>query len=450
MTSICAGRQEAWGRTRRTGARLKKWLPLPIHTMDVFLRSHVQQRIIALTFLGLCTIRTGQAQEFKLWNRTVQVHGFFSQGYVKTDANNWLSMDSSQGGGAMTDMGLNISSQVTDRFRVGAQVYDRNVGQLGQWHPSLDWAVADYRLTNWFGVRAGKVKTTLGLYNDSQDLDFLHVFALLPQSVYPTDLRETTIAHIGGDLYGNLPLRGRLGDVSYTAYAGHRSDSVYSGYPYLLLQWGTHLRSLGGLQYGADLRWNAPLRGLVVGISRMNEDITGRGTFVAFWDPAAGVVPYFESSSADWTNQYYAQFNVKRFCMDYEYRRYLRNQVILNGTSRNITDVRGWYVAGTYRLTKKLKIGSYYSHYAVSDAYGGLVLALGQNDMDTSLERNHTYDKVVTARLDFNRFWHVKLEGHFMDGYANGGYPAGFYPRNNPQGFAPQTNALVVKTGFNF
>jgi hypothetical protein len=36
-------------------------------------------------------------------------------------------------------MGLNASSQLTDKFRIGAQVYDRNLGQLGQWHPSLDW-----------------------------------------------------------------------------------------------------------------------------------------------------------------------------------------------------------------------------------------------------------------------------------------------------------------------
>jgi hypothetical protein len=105
-------------------------------------------------------------------------------------------------------------------------------------------------------MRAGKVKTTLGLYNDTQDLDFLRTFALLPQSVYPTDLRDATIAHLGGDIYGDVPVPWRQGDVHYTVYAGHRSDSVYSGYPYLLSQFGTHLRSLGGLQYGADLRWN--------------------------------------------------------------------------------------------------------------------------------------------------------------------------------------------------
>ena len=49
-----------------------------------------------------------------------------------------------------------------------------------------------------------------------------------------------------------------------------------------------------------------------------------------------------------------------------------------------------------------------------------------------------------------DRFWNVKLEGHFMNGYGNSSYPDGFYPQVNPQGFRPNTNALVIKTGINF
>ena len=53
---------------------------------------------------------------------------------------------------------------------------------MGNWHPELDWAVADYRFKDWFGIRGGKVKTALGLYNDTQDLEFLYTWALMPQS----------------------------------------------------------------------------------------------------------------------------------------------------------------------------------------------------------------------------------------------------------------------------
>ena len=409
------------------------------------------RRLLELVLVCISLAQWGWTQEVRIWNRTVQAHGFVSQGFVYTNQNNWLTMNTTAGSGAMTEMGLNVSSQITDKFRVGAQVYDRNLGQLGQWHPSLDWAVADYRFTSWLGIRAGKVKTTLGLYNDSQDVDFLRVFALLPQSVYPTDLRDATIAHSGGDIYGNFTLRHRLGELSYTAYAGYRNDSIYSGYPYLISQWGTHLRGLGGLQYGADLRWNTPLRGLLVGASRMNQDISGKGTgFVRLFDPAAGIGPYYEFSKANWTNQFYGQYGIRRLQIDAEYRRYLRDQVILNGTSENITDVRGWYVSGTYRISKRWKVGSYYSHYTVTDAFGGLLATFTPDQTDTSRPENHLYDTAVTAAVDLNRFWDVKVEGHFMNGFANAMYPDGFYPQQNRQGFKPNTNALVIKTGFHF
>ena len=100
----------------------------------------------------------------------------------------------------------------------------------------FDWAYASYQFKPWFAIRGGKVKTVLGLYNDTQDLDFLHTFALLPQSMYPTDLRDSTIAHTGGDVYGDIRLKNHMGILSYTAYAGHREDSKYGGYPYLLKQ----------------------------------------------------------------------------------------------------------------------------------------------------------------------------------------------------------------------
>jgi hypothetical protein len=409
----------------------------------------MRRRIVGWVLVGLWAGQMSWAQEFTVWNRTVQVHGFASQGFVYTDQNNWLTMNTSQGSAAMTDMGLNLSSQLTDKFRIGAQVYDRNLGQLGQWHPSLDWALGDYRFTNWFGIRAGKVKTTMGLYNDSQDLDFLHVFALLPQGVYPTDLRDTTIAHTGGDIYGNVLLHHHLGDISYTAFVGHRSDSLYSGYPYLVTQWEVFFRSLGGLQYGGDVRWNTAVKGLMIGASRMNQEITGKGSFVNLLNPSAGQVPYETSTSAYWTNQFYGEYRLGKLDLNAEYRRYF-NRVPYSPGADTETDVRGWYASGSYRLCRRLEVGSYYSHYVVTDSATGAAQLILTPQTDTNLPQNHVYDKVVAARVDLNRLVYVKVEGHFMDGYGIGSYPDGFYPQQNQQGFNPNTNALILKTGFHF
>ena len=125
-----------------------------------------------------------QAQfNFDVEGRQVQVHSFASQGFIYSNQNNYLTMDTSKGSFSLTDFGFNAATQVTDKFRVGAQLYDRNVGKLGNWRPVLDWGLGDYRFKDWFGVRGGKVKTVLGLYNDSQDLEFLHTWALMPQNV---------------------------------------------------------------------------------------------------------------------------------------------------------------------------------------------------------------------------------------------------------------------------
>lgn len=404
--------------------------------------------ITALVFIGLYTRPFGLAQEIKVWDRTVQLHGFFSQGFVKSNENNWLTMNTSAGSGAMTDMGLNVSSEVTDKLRVGAQVYDRNLGRLGQWHPSLDWGLADYRFTQWFGIRAGEVKTTLGLFNDSQDLDFLHIFALLPQGVYPTDLRDATIAHLGGDIYGTFPLGHGLGGISYTGYAGRRRDSIYSGYPYLMQQYHATIRSMTGPQYGADLRWNPPLTGLVVGASRMNQCITARGTFIDLLDPAAGPAPFKSTTITYWTNLFYGEYQVRRLRLDAEYRRDFFIIPYVPGVSLQ-TSLHAWYVAGSYRVRKHVELGAYYSRYTVRNG-GSPELAPIIGPTDPSLPQNHIYDKVIVGHVDLNRFVYLKIEGHFMNGYGWGTYPNGFYPQQNPQGFEPSTNALVVKTGFHF
>jgi hypothetical protein len=206
------------------------------------------------------------AQEFKVGSKTVQVHGFGTQGFIRTNDNNWLTMNTSgDGSGAFTDFGLNMGMQINPQLHIGGQFYDRKLGKLGDWEPLMDWAMLDYRPRPWLGFRVGKVKTVLGLFTDSQDMDFNNTFALLPQSVYPIDLRDASISHEGGDIYGKERLPHKLGSIAYTAYGGRRADNMHSGYPYLLTGLaGITLTSYGGPVFGGDFRWNPPVRGLTV------------------------------------------------------------------------------------------------------------------------------------------------------------------------------------------
>jgi hypothetical protein len=185
----------------------------------------------------------------------------------------------------------------------------------------------------------------------------------------------------------------------------------------------------------------------------MNENITGQATANNPSGLGPSSFPETDRSKADWTNQFYGKYTVGKLRVDSEYRRFLNNAYYSAFGSvalTNLTDVRGWYVSGTYRVMKRLALGSYYSRYSITSVTGGPESAYAPSQTDTSLPANHIYDKVITARVDPKKFWNVKVEGHFMNGYGASTFPDGFYPEVNPQGFKPNTNALVVKTEVNF
>lgn len=416
------------------------------------------RRIWIVLLIPICAAAL-QAQEFRLFDRNVQVHGFASQGFVHTDDNNWLTMNTAHfGSGEFTDFGANASTQVTDQLHVGAQIYDRNIGQLGKWHPELDWAYADYRWKPWLGVRGGKVKTVLGLYNDTQDLEFLHTFALLPQGIYSTDMRDATLSHLGGDVYGTFALGKSLGKLSYTGYAGDHTESIYGGYPHLLQIHGIYINHSSGLTDGGDLRWTTPAKGLLVGASYEDNHLRNTGKLnpsVALGGPDI-TVPYWEQSRQEYIQQFYGEYTIGNLRVDSEYRRYWRNFTIFNGKFAALFDTRAWYTSAGYRVNKRVEFGGYYSHFGEN----WIVTVPGQVESPSeSAPDRHLYDKVITARVDLKKYWYAKVEGHFMDGYAGFMYPDGFYPQVNQIGACPQnqcqalrpnTNALVVKTGVYF
>lgn len=418
----------------------------------------MHQRTVLLLSICLCAARPSVlAQGFKLFDRQVQIHGFASQGFVHTKDNNWLTMNTNHlGSGEFTDFGANASVQITDRFRIGAQIYDRNIGEIGKWHPELDWAYGDYRFKEWFSVRGGKIKTALGLYNDTQDVGLLQTWAILPQSIDPLDLRSSTMSHLGGDVYGAIKLPKRLGTFSYTGYVGERPQDPYGGFVLGLASVGLTMHRYGGWAQGEDFRWNTLVKGLLVGASLMNQHITGHGVLTGSTEgitylsgllrlPIASLER--EHSKKDDYYQYYVQYRWRGLRLDGEYRREFRDEWVgywePNSTTMAVTfdaisDSRAWYGAGAYRVSKRLELGTYYSRFT-ADAR-----------KDPSPPTNHVYDRVATARIDLTNHWYAKVEGHFMNGYGAFDSIRGFYGQQNRNGLKPSTDALVVRTGFTF
>lgn len=83
---------------------------------------------------------------FTVDGKTIQFNGFVSPGCADSNDNNDQAMKTGDGRLAFTG-GVNVSTQLTDKFRAGAQIYDRNIVQRGKWPPTLDWAIAVYRFS---------------------------------------------------------------------------------------------------------------------------------------------------------------------------------------------------------------------------------------------------------------------------------------------------------------
>lgn len=372
-------------------------------------------------------------------NGAFQVHSFLSEGFIKTNENNFLTMDTSGAGSAvMAEAGLNLSVRLRDNLRISAQGYSHYVGEMGRGQVMLDFALVDYRWKDWLGIRAGKVKTPLGLFNDTQDMTFLYTWALLPQSVYPMDLRSMTIAHQGGDIYGDI--KAGKGSLSYQAYAGTIPDDPRGGYTYSLIQnQGVKMNGgINGRAEGADLRWSTPVNGLMIGASVVYNERDFKGWLRG--------IPLSYQTSMDKVIAGYGEYAKGPFRLDAEYRSTVRHGNLggLPFPVTNNTNEVGWFVAGSYRLSNRVSVGSYYGAYTFAQVQHPQISANFSGP-----GANFIHDPAVSTRFALTKFWDFKVEGHFMNGF--GGVSAhGFYAGTNPQGLKPQTLMLVLRTGWFF
>ena len=151
--------------------------------------------------------------EITLGSKNIDVHGFISQGYLQSDGNNVFA-DTEEGTFQFNEVGLNFSTDLTDRLRAGLQLFSRDLGDLSNNEFELDWAYGDYRWRDWLGFRAGKIKIPYGLYNETRDIDLLRTSIFLSSSIYYEGERDLVNAFQGIVLYGDIAFN-QFGNLSY-------------------------------------------------------------------------------------------------------------------------------------------------------------------------------------------------------------------------------------------
>ncbi len=111
----------------------------------------------------------------------VQVHGFGSWAYGRTNGNQYLSGDES---GRYDDdaFTLNVAATPGDRLRIVAQPFWKE-GPEGA-EITLDYAFAEWTFSDKLKLRAGKVQQPFGISTEVFDVGTLRPFIHLPQAVY--------------------------------------------------------------------------------------------------------------------------------------------------------------------------------------------------------------------------------------------------------------------------
>jgi hypothetical protein len=328
--------------------------------------------------------------------QSLELHGFASQGFFFSVGNEYIARESTQGSFEFTELGLNVTKQLTETLQFGAQLIAQDLGPSGNMAPRVDWFYVDYRFRDWLGLRFGRLKLPYGLYNEIQDVDVARVPVLLPESVYPHQGREILFAHTGLELSGFVRSP-RLGALDYRAYAGTIFWDDATVVPI-----GTPIEIDFLVRYvaGGRVLWDTPLEGLRLGGSF--EALRAKPTAYVQGLPAPIGL---DNKSYLWLIS--AEYAARELMLTAEYG---RGHTVQDSDTPEVqprieqSDER-LYVMANYRVAPWLQPGAYY----------GLLFPDTSNRQGPDQVQ---HDVALTLRFDINEHWLVKTEGHYMYGTA--------------------------------
>ncbi len=272
----------------------------------------------------------------------LQIHGFLSQGYVKTSDNSFFG-DSEKGSWDFREIGLNASYQPLPNLLFSGQLLSRAAGEMDDGSVRMDYALVDYspimNANTRLGVRAGRLKNPLGFYNDTRDVPFTRPSIFLPQSIYFDRVRNLELSSDGVGVYGNWTTN--IGEISAQAYYGTLSIDENVEYSFL----GDDLPG----KLATDDPW------LVWRLMYESDDgawrlAVSRASGVMDYKPGAGDFLTGGTIDLDFS-VLSAQYNTEKWSLTAEWVwepiDYSGFDIPLFNTD---LDVMGWYVQGTYRI----------------------------------------------------------------------------------------------------
>jgi len=354
----------------------------------------------------------------------IDIHGFLSQGYMKSTRNNFL-MDSKKGSFQYTEIGINFAKDLTEDSHIGLQLFSRDLGAFGNNEVILDWAYFDYHWRDWLGFRIGKMKIPLGLFNETRDLDMLRTCILLPSGVYNETWREALVSIQGVGMYGGASL-GMLGDLGYQFLYGVTNFDNDGGVARSLETSTNKYLVLDEIEVNymtaANLLWDTPLDGFRLGASYLATRFKVDGNSAAALGPIPKATPLETKFSDLHIAVFSANYSYEDLNVVSEYST-LRSDTQLAASapfgvlSTDKVNIQAYYGGLSYRFTNWFELGSYYSVYYrdKNDTNGYYRVREGD-----PAHFGWIKDIALSSRFDITDNWIFKAECHWMDGTGIG------------------------------
>ncbi|MFC4311282.1 hypothetical protein ACFPN2_19445 [Steroidobacter flavus] len=357
---------------------------------------------LAVALAAICFSGSASALDY-------QIHGYAAQGFVLSQHNDFFG-DSTDGSFNYYEAGINAAVQVQPNLSFAVQAAVRDAGISDDGSVRLDYAVADYRLlseaTVQAGFRAGKVKNSLGFYNETRDVVFTRPSILLP-SVYSDNQNQRSLIFTspGAQVYGGKSIGQH--ELTFTGTVNAEHDVRE-----------TDERLLVTLSVPYDLRigdsWNLQLMDSIdggrwqfaysyfAGQFRMSTDIDLVGRF-----------------DVD-LNVFSARYNAERFTITAEY-------VLVDNDNRltfmgfpflhQRAAADSGYLQGEYRISPKWTLmarmdGFYHNRHDRS----GHDFAAANPGVDRRTQFSH--DFTIGANWRPDEHWGVWAEHHWINGTA--------------------------------
>ena len=338
----------------------------------------------------------------------LQTHGFLTQSYIKTERNNFFGESAGRGSIDFRELGINASIRPFSKLIASAQLIYRDAGASEDQKMLLDFALVDYRLLNTgrfsSGLRAGRIKNPMGLYNDTRDVAFTRPGIILPQSIYFDRARNLALSSDGVQ--------------SYSYYSAERYEiqmQLALGYPRVS---NSSKISLFPTDMPGELR-SMPSYLAKISIqlfdSHLKFSYSNIGMFVDYLStPDEGM----SNSSIEFRPKLISlEFNLENIVLTAEYA--LREFTFINFTQspgKSSQTGESYYMQLAYFITPKIKLtGRYDVTYLDRSDRNGVAYEESPRGNAPAFTR-YAKDYSLGIQWYINRSWLVMFEQHIVAG----------------------------------